>query len=330
MNQPPEPPDPNALTQPIPIVQQPPPPRPNVPPPPYAHRFGNVPLYLFARLAARVIDLFAIAFVLTSLGFSAFDHGMQTFAGRDQHGFLVLGGGSLGIALLFAYLCESATGTTLGKMTFALHTRRADGGHAGGGRVLVRYLVLPLDLLLIGPILALLTRRHQRLGDLLAGTVVSGSSMGFFAPVVGIAVLAALSYAQIAFAGGLTSAIEVAAETSNVVPGFVTRAAEFVGLGSLRLPSLTVPGVPASSPSPLVQTPVPAASSSATPLATFAPTQAPAAIASDAPVAAPTETPAASASASTNVDRPGYPTDAPDESASGDPNAKPSDPVLSQ
>ena len=66
MNQPPAPPDPNALTQPIPIVQ--PPPRPSRQLQPQGpHRFGNVPLYLLARLVALAIDLFALAFVAIAI-----------------------------------------------------------------------------------------------------------------------------------------------------------------------------------------------------------------------------------------------------------------------
>jgi uncharacterized RDD family membrane protein YckC len=343
MNQPPGPPDPNELTQPIPIVQPPPPPRPNAPSqtqsqyrsqpmprPGYAHRFGNVPLYLFARVAALAIDLFALAFVLTSFGFSAFDRGLQTFAGRDQAGFITLGGGSVAIGLLLAYLCEALTGSTLGKMTFALHTRRADGGHAGGGRVLLRYVLLPLDLLLIGPFLALVTRRHQRLGDILAGTVVSGSRIGFFAPLIGIAILAGLGYAQVAYGGGVSSAIEVAAVTSNVVPGFVTKAARLVGLGSLRFPAISIPGLPVASPTPFSPLQQPEASSSPLPLESPALTAPPTAPPTALATALVTEAPSAAATGVTSVERPGYPTDPPEGFATDDPDAQPTDRVVVQ
>jgi uncharacterized RDD family membrane protein YckC len=326
MNPPPGPPDPNDLTQPIPVVQ-PPPARPNAAQPRgvYVHRFGNLPWYFFARFGALAIDLLAIPFVLMAFGFNAFDRGLQTFAGRDQTGLLALGAGALAIGLLLAYLCEALTGTTLGKLTFGLHTRRLDGGHAGGGRVLLRYLLLPIDVVLIGPLLAVVTRRHQRLGDLAARTIVSGSRLRGFAPVLGIALLAALGYAQVAYGGGLTSAIEVAAETSNVVPGFVSKGAQFAGLGTVSIPSLPFHVLPSSSPSPSLS-PSPSASP-----ASPAPTASPALTSSPAPAesAAP-DAPSDAPSDTTNVARPGYPTDPPDESATADPDATPTDGVVTQ
>ena len=296
MNEPPggPPPDPSAFTQPIPTVaQQPPlPPHPaahqqatgqaGLPQAPYRHVFGNVPLYLCARFAAFAVDLFGVAFVLTAFGFNAFDRGFQTFAGRNEAGFVSLALGSLGIAVVFAYLCEALTGATLGKLTFALHTRRIDGGHAGGGRVLVRYLFAPIDLILFGPILALVTRRHQRLGDLLAGTVVSASRLRWFAPVLGIILIAGIGVAQITYGGGLTSAIEVLAETSNVLPGYISKASQAVGLGAINVPPIPVPALPSS------------AASSQTPAALETPqASAPAAVPSDIPTAAASDVPTA-------------------------------------
>jgi len=284
VNPPPEPPDPSALTQPIPIVA-PPPPRPGTarpaPPPagptgPYIHRFGNVPLTLLARFSAFAIDLVGVAFVLTAFGFNAFDRGIQAFAARNESGFLTLAGTSLVIAIVFAYLCEALIGTTLGKTAFSLHTRRVDGGHAGGGRVLLRYLFAPVDLLLIGPILALVTPRHQRLGDLLAGTVVSGSRLRWFASIVGVALLGGIAYAQIAFGGGLTSAIEVLAETSITLPGVVSKVTQAVGLGAVKIAPLPVPALPAATQT---ETPIPATS------------EAPETTASDAPATTQTDTP---------------------------------------
>ena len=356
MNQPPAPPDPNALTQPIPIVQ--PPPRPSRQLQPQGpHRFGNVPLYLLARLVALAIDLFALAFVASSYGFGAFDRGQQTFAGHDQSGYVTLVGGSVAIAWLLAYLTEALTGTTLGKMTFALHTRRIDGGHAGGARVLVRYLFVPLDLLLIGPILALATRRHQTLGDLVAGTVVSASRIWYLTPIIGLAILGGLGYVQFAYAGGVSGAIEVAAVTSNVVPGMVTNAAQFVGLGGLGLPGIPMPAAPTPSPASILPTPQPQLSASGTPespapaaietevpagIATGAPsgvttgapsvvtTGAPSVVTTNAPSTVTTNVPSPAPSVTENVDRPGYPTDPPDGSATADPEAQPTDRILTQ
>jgi uncharacterized RDD family membrane protein YckC len=281
MNEPPQQPDPNGLTQPIPIVPPqahpqttplPPGPVPaDAPRPPYVHRFGNVPAYLFARLAAFLVDVFGVAFVLATFAFHAFEAGYLTIGGRNEGGFVALAGYSLAIAFAFAFLCEALLGTTLGKALFALHTRSVDGRHAGPGRVFIRYLLRPIDLLLIGPLLALVTARHRRLGDFMGGTVVSRSSIGAFASVIGVALLVALAYAQIAFGGGLTSAIEVSADAANFTPDLLSKSAHAVGLGAAPLPLVPVPGSPSPQMSAPLATPAPLATSA--PLATAAPLQ---------------------------------------------------------
>jgi uncharacterized RDD family membrane protein YckC len=224
----------------------------------YEHRFGNVPAYLLARLAAFAIDVPGVAFVIGTFGFNGFDRGVLLLAGRDRAGFDTLALVALGAALLFAFLCEAIFGTTLGKLVFGLHTRRYDGKHAGVGRTFVRHLLRPLDVVAIGPFLALVTPRHQRAGDLAAGTVVGLSPMGFFAPLIGLALCAAVAYAQVTFGGGLTSAIGVAAEIGNYGPDAYARVASFFGAGA---------GL-AGSAAKQLENPV----ARATPEATFAPT----------------------------------------------------------
>ncbi len=256
MNGPTGVPDPNALTQPIPVVQVRPPPRratfderttqpnadvrstPIVPPSVapnvrYPHRFGNVPFYLVRRFAAFAVDVFGVAFVLATFGYHVIDIGGFVVAGHDPNGYATLVELSFGIALAIAFVCEAIVGATLGKLLFALQTRRGNGRHAGAVRVFVRYLFRPLDLIAIGPLLALVTPRHQRLGDFASGTVVSRSRIGAFAPVLGFAILGAALYAQATYGGGLTSAIGVTAETADYGPGLVVRAASSVGASGL-------------------------------------------------------------------------------------------------
>ena len=246
--------DPNALTQPIPVVPAPPPreaPRgdavlhppqgtrwtplvePGGAPVRYQHRFGSIPAYLLARLAALAVDLVGVAFVLATFGYHVTDIGGVVVAGHDPNGYATLVELSLGLALAFAFLCEAIFGTTLGKLIFALHTRRSNGRHAGAVRVFVRYLVRPLDLLVIGPLLALVTPRHQRIGDVVAGTVVSRSRIGGFAPVLGLAALAGLLYAQTVYGGGLTSAVGVTAETADYGPGLLARVESALGIANV-------------------------------------------------------------------------------------------------
>lgn len=265
------------MTQPIPVVSVPPPPRPAEPayaePAPlpaapavpanvvrpaagtaYLHRFGGIPFYLFARFAAFALDIFGIGFVLATFGYQVPDVGLFTFAGHDASGFATLAGVSLGVALLFAFLCESIFGTTLGKLLFALHVRRGNGRHAGALRVFVRYLLRPIDLLVIGPLLALVTPRHQRIGDFLAGTVVARSRIGGFAALLGLLALGAIGYAQIMFGGGVVSALGVSAETMDFAPGLLAQATRKFGVRPIAPPA----GVaPQTQPSEFVATPAP-------------------------------------------------------------------------
>jgi uncharacterized RDD family membrane protein YckC len=210
-------------------------------PEPYDHRFGDVPGYLLARLAAFGVDMVAVPFIAATFLYHATDFGPFNFANRDAGtlGWLVLL--SLGGALAFRFLCEGAFGTSLGKLVFALHVRSTKGGHAGFGRALWRSLVLPVDVLLIGPLLAAITPRHQRAGDLLGGTVVGGSPLRLLAPLIGLVLIILLGYAQVTFGGGLTSAVGVAAEVDAFGPALVTGAQQRVA------PHATVPS-PAGTP----------------------------------------------------------------------------------
>jgi uncharacterized RDD family membrane protein YckC len=255
----------------------------------YVHRFGNVPAYLLARLAAFVVDVPGVTFVCATFGFNAFDRGFLLMAGHDRAGYDTLVWLSLAVALGFAFLCESIFGTTLGKLVFGLHTRRHDGRHAGPGRVFVRQLVKPIDILVVGPFLALVTPRHQRAGDLAAGTVVGLSSLGIFASLIGILLCVGIGFAQVTYGGGLNSALGVAAETANFAPDFFARTAGLIGTvlpGSLAKPN--------SSAAPV---------SSAVPRATAEPSAEPTAepsaepTADAAPVSTPEETPAPQESA---------------------------------
>ncbi len=287
MNGPHDGPDPSALTQPIPVITTVPPegvvrsqaaearPQPtlagpqaaiavppaaaatvSVPVPTrYVHRFGSIPTYLLARFAAFAIDIFGVGFILATFGYQATDIGFSFFvAGHDPGGFATLAGGALGIALAFAFLCEAVFGTTLGKLVFMLHTRRGNGRHAGAVRVFVRYMLRPIDLLVIGPLLALVTPRHQRIGDFLGGTVVSRSRIGPFAPVLGLIALVGAVYAQVVLGGGLTSAVGVVAETADYAPGIIARAVAPLAATALLAPhasSTSVPSAIVSTPAPI-------------------------------------------------------------------------------
>jgi uncharacterized RDD family membrane protein YckC len=97
----------------------------------------------------------------------------------------LLGLGDLAGALYAAFLLliafgyhpffeEIWNGQTPGKRAFGLRVIQTDGQPVGLGPVLLRNLLRPFDVLLalMGAFLILFTRRRQRLGDLVAGTIV--------------------------------------------------------------------------------------------------------------------------------------------------------------
>jgi uncharacterized RDD family membrane protein YckC len=193
---------------------------PDVPAPP-VHRFGDLPAYFVERMFAFAIDTFVVAFIVATFAFNV--QSVSAF-GTPQRvpnpaGFPMLALISLGCACVFAFLCEGLFGSTLGKLLFSLGVGLARGGSAGLGRAFARRLLVPVDALLIGPVLALVTPRHQRLGDVVAGTVVARSRIGPLAPVVSLLAFAAIAYAQIVYGGGLSSAIGVAAEGAAFFQG---------------------------------------------------------------------------------------------------------------
>ncbi|MGH7728447.1 MAG: RDD family protein [Vulcanimicrobiaceae bacterium] len=265
----------------------------------YVPRFGPLGSYLVGRLLAFVLDVFAIAFAVATFIFHAtLAHALRGHAaplllfgfslGNLQRGatstFVVLAIVAFAIALIFMWLCETIFGTTLGKLLFGLAIRRSRGGRAGPARVFWRNLLRPVDALVIGPLLALVTPKHQRLGDLLGGTIVVRSPLGPLATLLGLIGFVAIGYAQIAYGGGVVSAAGVAAQAALAIPRLVG------GGGGTNPPS----PAPSSAPTPVASaSPQPSATPEATPssAATDEPTGLPSTGSPTLPSAQPTELP---------------------------------------
>jgi uncharacterized RDD family membrane protein YckC len=249
----------------------------------FVHPFGNVGVYLLGRFGAFLIDIFAVTFLFATFGLQMSTGGNLAFGGHDATSFTLLMLVSLGAAALLLVISEGLFGTSLGKLVFGLHVRRTNGNWVGPGRALLRTLLLALDVLLVGPILAAITPRHQRVGDFFAGTVVGRSRIGWLSTLLGLAILALVGYAQILYGGGVTTALTVAAEGATYLPQFY------------RAASVPFAAVPTASPYALPSE-VPQTATSP-PDATPAPTEAPAA-ATDVPSAA-TDVPASAPADST-------------------------------
>lgn len=80
------------------------------------------------------------------------------------------------VAFVYFWVCEAQWGQTLGKRFTDLRVVRTDGGPVGYGAAFVRTLLRVADWLptayLVGALAIWATRRNQRLGDLVARTVV--------------------------------------------------------------------------------------------------------------------------------------------------------------
>jgi len=246
------------------------------PPPelPEHEEIGDVGLYIARRLLALIVDLVGVSILLaTSIHFLILHVGQNA----DAHAFATFFKTVLftGIGLfLYLWLSEWWFSSTLGKALFSLAVVNLHGGRNTALGTLLRNLFLPFDLLLVGFVLATLTHRRRRLGDLIAGTAVMNARIGMLAPAIAVVVLGGLGFLDFAYAEGWKSAQNV---SDNV---------------QLYGPSLFL-GQP--TPSPLQPTPVRTAVPTEQPITvpTIAPSVEPTPIAS--PVSG--ATPAAGASA---------------------------------
>jgi uncharacterized RDD family membrane protein YckC len=96
---------------------------------------------------------------------------------------------AVSIYLLYFFVQEGAWSTTLGKRCFGLQVRLLDGSRAGWGAALIRTAARAIEVNPILPFGAIpgalavaMSKRRQRIGDMLAGTVVvhhtGGASQG--------------------------------------------------------------------------------------------------------------------------------------------------------
>jgi uncharacterized RDD family membrane protein YckC len=147
--------------------------------------FGNPLGYVVSRFFAFVLDIALVTVFVTSLAYSLIAinplTGLPTNTQRGFDATLAIG---VAVALVYVWVAEAFIGTTIWKLAFGLHVYNPRGRMVGLGRALVRNLLRPIDLLVVGGILALLPG-HRRLGDLAGGTIVARSPLRAFAPLVG-------------------------------------------------------------------------------------------------------------------------------------------------
>ncbi|HTD36525.1 MAG TPA: RDD family protein [Candidatus Limnocylindrales bacterium] len=184
--------------------------------------FGNPFGYVCARLFAFLLDVGLVSVVVTSLAYSLIAinpiTGLPT---NTQGGFDATFALGLAVALVYIWIAEASFGTTIGKLVTGLHVYVLRGGGAVGlGRAFVRGLLRPVDLLIVGGVLALLPGR-RRLGDLAGGTIVAHSPLRGFAPVLGWIVALILAGVPVVLTGFGKTMLSLLA-FYQFLPGIVT------------------------------------------------------------------------------------------------------------
>jgi len=144
------------------------------------------PANVGSRLFGFVLDWLFIATVggLLSFGFVSALRGVDLGVGWVVAGFILLYGG-----LIFGYpvACETLwRGRTLGKAALGLRVVTIEGAPVRFRHAAIRTALGLVEFVLTGGAIAvlsmLLTRRHQRVGDLVAGTLVLRERSGLRAP----------------------------------------------------------------------------------------------------------------------------------------------------
>lgn len=184
--------------------------------------FGNPVGYVGARFAAFVLDVVLVTVFVTAFAYSPIAINPLTGLPTDtQRGFDATLAIGVAVALVYVWVCEAFFGTTIWKLAFGLHVYASRGGMVGLVRAFVRNLLRPLDLFLIGGILALLPG-HRRLGDLVSGTVVARSPLRGFAPLVGWILILLLCGLPFAIIGPLHTFAALVAFV-KFTPGLIAR-----------------------------------------------------------------------------------------------------------
>jgi uncharacterized RDD family membrane protein YckC len=145
--------------------------------------FGDIGVYIVRRFLALVVDLAGVGFLIGIGLVASVDAARanpdQFLAAHVQQFAMALGSG----ILVYRTIAEGLLGSTIGKGLFGLGVGRRDGRRLGFGRALARNIVLPLDLALIGFFLATVTPSRGRVGDFVAGSVVTNARIGRLATV---------------------------------------------------------------------------------------------------------------------------------------------------
>lgn len=135
------------------------------------------------RIAAQLADtvVISVLYILVSMAGTALVGGAYAFNFRFTgfEALYALGGYLLGLVLVFFLyfiILEGRSGQTVGKRLMSIKVVREDGSSCGYGPATVRNLARIIDVLpflyLLGFIVIIRSDKRQRLGDIIAKTIV--------------------------------------------------------------------------------------------------------------------------------------------------------------
>jgi uncharacterized RDD family membrane protein YckC len=125
-----------------------------------------------SRFGAAIIDFVILAIIFIVFG----NLWGERYSTSETTGFRLTGLPALGffaIAFVLFPLQEGISGKTIGKRVMGIRVKRKDLADAGVGNSVVRHLFDIVDcFFLVGMIVAASNPQRQRIGDLVAGTLV--------------------------------------------------------------------------------------------------------------------------------------------------------------
>lgn len=207
------------------------------------------------RLLAQVLDLLLVAVLFYFVGlWLAPRFGGVTSGG---YGFNLEGWPALIVitltalpALAYFVLAEGLLGGTLGKVVAGIRVQRVAGGKIGLKSALYRTLLRVVDgaaFYVVGAIFVIVTKRHQRLGDLAAGSVVLRGQTARWAKIAALVAVILLIAAGIAGAVVMARSATRGPTATVTPPPAPSTPAAGPGLGS----GSAGPTAPASGPYPV-------------------------------------------------------------------------------
>lgn len=138
-------------------------------------RISQTPASVADRIVGRIIDGVVIVVYLIALVFS-FDNMSKFLNDVSSDLFIVLFVFTVRLPIWgYSFLCEWLFGgQTLGKFIMRTKVVMVDGSQPTVGALLLRWMLESIDIYFsfMGLVVIIFTKRHQRIGDLAAGTMV--------------------------------------------------------------------------------------------------------------------------------------------------------------